>query len=413
MASTMSMKILQGGVFVASIVISFTFYGYVWNEMAQGQWNLKNFQQQAWRWSPKSLERGGTWIDTGKKVYDQYVLDCSDAMVSGVGNWPAEMFDDDFCTCVARAICNNNISTTDAQTVITQDARMDLIECQIRDKAEKSVCTNNCGVNGFNIGFLGLSWNHVSLSLALELFVGMFVGSQTNMIWIFTPIQLFTILIYYIPIYSSTESWWDLAVFATIPWLYFIVKSILFALPMLFGISADSIAECYMTLMDCNATYHFTVPLSIAVLYAANFILDGKEALTAILASLIVPLTQLLLSAPGATKEGPIDKTNKALLLTCSIIASLTVLMPQFYQFMTSCEASRPQFWSGLSTWIVWSNVLVNTLYPVLEQLYKMVMVRMFSTGAVDCWSLSAFFVFMDLLTRCLIAAEFWKALGF
>lgn len=396
-----------------SIILTIVYFGLT----MKGGTKYGSLEQKTWYVRSKMMDRGASWADNKQSVILKYREGCATPEnLNALLPWPPETFKDQssFCNCVGKIVCDENIQEVNEK--VPDGVRVKLVECALRDTATKAHCGGNCGVRSFNIGYLQYMWNWISLVLALEIFyvwVAFAIDADTKNMGLLWVIYVIAFIIYFIPLMVTGDKG-DTAIFIAMPFIYFVVKFLLFAIGAMWISKPYDEMACWSFSMICNETYLFTVPIGVAILYASGFMLDGQEAIVAILASVLVPFTQMLATLPDAMGRHNGDGGfQKVLLVTCSLLVTLSILMPQFQQYRDTCTGAQPQFWNHMSTWGIWTAILLNSIYPLLEIVFRTVFALLFRANIIEgkgqdlyspmnieCLYVASFFVLMDLITR-------------
>lgn len=399
---------------ISALAISIAFFVRTWPQEPSF---FQALEQRTWYPEARMIERKSQWIRTHSEIITKYKEECPqnpDPMA--IGKWttlfPAE---EAFCRCVGNFICDNNIQATANET--SQDHRMKLVECQLRDRIQKKQCglDADCIINTLNLGYLVYVWNFFSLMLSVYVLIGwyskLFEWSPRKMGMVLGFSMIVGGIVFFVPLMKQGDRG-NTEVLVVMGIIYILVGIIPMTVNRILqqgqrGNSSEKnqTLEDFMLLMTCNATYFFTVPLGILIMYAATFELDGPEIFSVTMTSILVPSLQLLISIPKAIGVPP-RSVDDALLVTCSAIVALSVTMPHVRHFldMEACDASRPQYWKNVSGVSIFFTVLINSLYPVLEMIFKKTVTMSAGNSShvenYEAWYLTAFFILMDASSR-------------
>jgi len=399
---------------ISALAISIAFLVRTW---PQEPLFFQALEQRTWYPEARMIERKSQWVRTHSGVITKYKEECPQSPdPMAIGKWttlfPAE---EAFCRCVGNFICENNIQAT--ANVTSDDHRMKLVECQLRDRIQKKQCglDADCIINTLNLGYLMYVWNYFSLMLSVYVLIGWsndVLGWQGRTMGMVLGLAMIAGgIIFFVPLMKQGDRG-NTEVLVVMGVVYILVGIIPMTVNRFLkagqnkvSLTEETTLESFMLLMTCNATYFFTVPLGILIMYAATFELDGPEIFSVTMTSILIPALQLLISIP-TTLGKEARYADNAILVTCSAIVALSVTMPHVRHFldMEACDASRPQYWKNVSGLSIFFTVLINSLYPAWEMIFKKAgIMRAGEQSHVkdyEAWYLTAFFILMDAISR-------------
>lgn len=382
------------------------------------------FEQNAWRHHSRSVARGGVWMLNETSVAVQYAKECN------------TMEQDAFCVCVLMNMVKMNISqSTNSQKILSMDDRRSMIECQIRDRKEVTQCDkdNSCPVRNINIYSLNYVWSFVSLTLAVNCLIDLAIynfgtpGWVPNNEWLgkqggddkkrgknmamALKIIVDVVMMVIFLVTLGTEYDWNtstgtyqtsIAIYLT----YIVCKYGLVIAQSWLDQNINLDFNAFQSTSVCNATYLVTVPISVAMLYASNFQLETMELCTVVVASVIIPLLQLLLSMVKGMEE------RLLWLSLSSLVMAFGILLPHMTEYISTCWQAKSQYWLGLDTNVIFASTFITCLYPFLELHVTAMVIGRYRGGNGESPSSEAsearsfattyFFILTDILTRAL-----------